>query len=126
MDFGYRWQNSQVIIHRDSVVKDEKGIVDQQGNTWTEWSRHVLKELERLNYNYEIISKEIQFIRPDRERMEEIKMWKSAFEREISVAELKTIRLDLQSIKTFKTQAVTIWAVVQIIMGILQFYMTRH
>lgn len=99
---------------------------DKARDTWKEWSKHVLKELERLNYNYENISKEMQSLRPDKERMEEIKSWKNAFEREISVSELKEIKKDLQALKTFKTQAVTIWAVVQIIAGVLSFYLNRH
>lgn len=37
-------------------------MVDDDKNTWNEWSRHVLSELERLNGNCEDISKEMQNI----------------------------------------------------------------
>lgn len=35
------------------------------GNGWNEWSRYVLKELERLNHCYESIIKELVIIKSE-------------------------------------------------------------
>ena len=51
-------------------------------NTWTQWSQHVLKELERLNENYESLRDVNQGIKEDigklgtlREDVAELKQW---------------------------------------------------
>jgi hypothetical protein len=36
---------------------------NQNQNGWNEWSRHVLKELERLNTNYENLQEEISLVK---------------------------------------------------------------
>ena len=75
-------------------------------NGWNEWSKHVLKELERLNQNYESLNNKIDGIRTDVHEeisdvrnditklktivytVDEIKKWKSSYE---DVAALKSI-----------------------------------
>lgn len=76
-----------------------------KSNGWNEWSKHVLKELERLNSNYENLGEKIDSIKGDvREEisdiktdltkvkamghtLDEIKVWKKSYE---DAAVLKT------------------------------------
>lgn len=42
------------------TAPENQPMSDLNGNGWNEWSRHVLKELERLNDSYERISGDVQ------------------------------------------------------------------
>jgi predicted nuclease with TOPRIM domain len=124
-------------------------------NGWTEWSKHVLKELERLNANYENLNNKIDSIKTDvheeiasvkneitkvkamQYSLDELKAWKKTYEDEAVLKTLKELKawkgdideitsasqLDnyiviIKELQTFKTQAITIFLVVQAIMGI--------
>jgi DNA repair ATPase RecN len=124
-------------------------------NGWGEWSKHVLKELERLNTNYENLTKKIDGLRDDvyeeivdvkndmakvktmEYSINELKSWKKNYESEavlkvvrelkdwkgdvdevVSPTQLKNYLSQLQDLQTFKTQAITIFLVVQSLMGI--------
>ena len=127
----------------------------ESNNGWNEWSKHVLKELERLNSNYESLNTKIDSIKSDvheeisgiknditkvkamQYTLDEMKTWKKTYEDEAvlkSVKELKgwkhevdeiasptqlkeTVK-DVSDLKTFKTQAITIFLVVQTLFGI--------
>ena len=72
----------------------------QERNSWPEWSKHVLKELERLNTNYENLNNKIDSIRTDvheeiadirnditkikamQYSLDELKAWKKTYENE--------------------------------------------
>lgn len=124
-------------------------------NGWTEWSKHILKELERLNTNYENLNTKIDSIKSDvheeiaglkneitkvkamQYSIDELKAWKKNYEDEAvlkTIKELKTwkgvidevtsaTQLDqyiiaIKDLQTFKTQAITIFLVVQALVGI--------
>jgi hypothetical protein len=124
-------------------------------NGWAEWSKHVLKELERLNTNYENLNTKIDSIKSDvheeiaglkneitkvkamQYNLDEIKAWKKTYEDEAvlkTIKELKTWKGDIDEVtsatqldnyltivkdlQTFKTQAITIFLVVQALVGI--------
>jgi archaellum component FlaC len=95
-------------------------------NGWNEWSRHVLKELERLNDNYEDIKTEISDIKEDigkvkalQYSLNEIRDWKKSVDDVASPSQLKDLRDEVARLKTFKTVSTTVWAVIQILMGFL-------
>jgi predicted nuclease with TOPRIM domain len=127
-----------------------------EANGWAEWSKHVLKELERLNANYENLNNKIDSIKTDvheeiagvkneitkikamQYSLDELKAWKRTYEDEAVLKTLKELKawkgdidqvtsatqLDnyievIKELQTFKTQAITIFLVVQAIMGIV-------
>ncbi len=87
--------------------------MDDGQNTWQEWSKHVLKELERLNHSYERMTCEIQLIREDKQVIAELKAWKNIVQEEMSVHDFAKLKQDVEKLKSFKTTAVTVWLVVQ-------------
>lgn len=127
----------------------------KERNSWPEWSKHVLKELERLNTNYENLNNKIDSLRTDvheeiaeirnditkikamQYSLDELKAWKKTYEDEavlkilkelnewkedvdevVSPTQLKTYISSIQELQTFKTQAITIFLVVQTLVGI--------
>ncbi len=136
------------MIHLEMADQNER-------NGWTEWSKHVLKELERLNTNYENLTNKIDSLRSDvheeiaeikneitkvkamQYSLDELKSWKKTYEDEavlkilrelknwkgdvdevVSPTQLKAYINNMQDLQTFKTQAITIFLVVQAMMGI--------
>ena len=100
-------------------------------NGWNEWSRHVLKELERLNENYEgirIVNEEIKTelanVSSALDDVEDLKSWRSRIDDVFSPPQLKELSEEVQRLNTFKTAAITTWAVVQtitiIVIGLLE------
>lgn len=94
-------------------------------NGWNEYSKLVIAELERLNeginsLNSEIqdLKKEITEIKVKEDNVRELKSWKSSLDEVTSPTQLKDIIKDVADLKTFKTQAVTVWLVVQVLFGI--------
>ena len=127
----------------------------EERNSWPEWSKHVLKELERLNTNYENLNNKIDSLRTDvheeiaeirnditkikamQYSLDELKAWKKTYEDEavlkilkelkdwkedvdevVSPTQLKAYISSIQELQTFKTQAITIFLVVQTLVGI--------
>lgn len=95
-------------------------------NTWGEYSRLVITELERLNDGITKLNSEIQDLKREiaelkikEDNVKEIKRWKDSIDEVTSPTQLKELVRDVSDLKTFKTQAVTVWLVVQIIFGIL-------
>jgi predicted nuclease with TOPRIM domain len=95
-------------------------------NTWNEYSRLVIAELERLNdgitkLNDEIqdLKREIAQLKVKEDNVKELKRWKDSIDEVTSPSQLKDTIKDVGDLKTFKTQAITVWAVVQIMFGIL-------
>jgi biotin synthase-related radical SAM superfamily protein len=95
-------------------------------NTWTQWSQHVLKELERLNENYESLRDVNQGIKEDigklgtlREDVAELKQWQKQRDTNISLAQVKQMVEDVNGLLKFKTVAITVWIGVQFLTGII-------
>mgnify|MGYP007047478649 CR=1 FL=1 len=89
-------------------------------NGWNEYSKLVIAELERLNSGIIDINVEIQEIKRDistlkikEDNVKEIKKWKDSIDEVTSPTQLKENLTELTKLKTFKTQAITIWIVVQ-------------
>jgi ribosomal protein L29 len=95
-------------------------------NTWGEYSRLVIAELERLNdgiskLNVEIqdLKREIVELKAKEDNVKELKKWKDSVDEVTSPSQLKDVIKDVAELKTFKTQAVTVWVVVQILFGVV-------
>lgn len=97
-----------------------------QGESWEIWSKHVLKELERLNANYESIKAELADMREEIAEIKattsvigELKQWKKDIDDVASPSQIRTMREEIDKLKTFKTISTTAWAIVQIVFGII-------
>lgn len=105
-------------------------MTDPAVSTWSEWSRHVLKELERLNTNYQNLTSEIQNLKNkdqaililDKE-LTALKHWQDDVTEVASVTDLKDALLKLDSLNSFKIQAVTVWAMVQLAFGVVTWFL---
>ena len=94
-------------------------------NGWNEYSKLVINELERLNegitnLNSQIIElrNEIGQLKGKEEAVKELKSWKQAVDEVASPTQLKELSTKVSELKTFKTQAVTIFLIVQGLVGI--------
>jgi hypothetical protein len=93
-------------------------------NGWNEYSRLVISELERLNDGISKLDLEIQYVKREiaelkvkEDAVKELKKWKDSIDEVTSPTQLKDTIKEVADLKTFKTQAITVWLVVQIIFG---------
>jgi len=96
---------------------------DQNG--WNEYSRLVLKELETLTDGIDTLNQEIQKVKQEivkiqvrEDKVDELRLWKEKIDEIASPSQLSNVINEVEELKTFKTKAVTIFAVVQFIMAI--------
>jgi TolA-binding protein len=99
--------------------------MENEKNTWNEYSRLVIAELERLNDGINKLNGEIQDLKREiaelkikEDNVKELKRWKDSIDDVVSPSQLRDVVKDVSDLKTFKTQAITVWIVVQIIFGI--------
>lgn len=104
------------------IQKNEHGIPQ---NGWNEYSKLVLNELERLNENDEKIQSILSEINQKLSKIDSlekdiqnISKWKRYMDDVASPNTLKDMKKDVSELKTFKTVATTVWAVVQIAFGV--------
>ncbi len=97
-------------------------------NGWNEYSRLVLKELETLSDGIEGLKGEIQNVKQEiakmqvrEDKVEELKAWKEKLDDIASPTQLSVLIKEVETLKHFKTKAVTIFAVVQFLMGVILF-----
>jgi TolA-binding protein len=95
-------------------------------NNWNEYSRLVIAELERLNDGITKLTDEIQYLKGEiaelkikEDNVKDLKRWKDSIDEVTSPSQLKETVKDVSELKTFKTQAITVWVVVQIVFGIV-------
>lgn len=102
-------------------------------NGWNEYSKLVIAELERLNDGINKLNTEIQDLKREiaemkvkEDNVKELKKWKDSMDEVTSPTQLKDVIKDVSDLKTFKTQAVTVWVVVQvaftILLGLLKYF----
>jgi len=91
-----------------------------QDNGWSEYSRLVLKELETLASSIQALNTEIQELKQEitrmrerEDRVDELRSWKEKVDEVVSPSQLKSAIKEIESLKLFKTKAVTVFAVVQ-------------
>ena len=97
---------------------------------WETYSKLVIQQLETLNKGIEgmraelqLVKEQITKIKAKEDRLEEIKTWKDKVDEVISPTQMKYALKELENLRTFKTKAVTIFAVVQFAMGAVLFAM---
>ena len=100
-------------------------LASHASNGLNEWRKHVLKELERLNENYEALIKEITHTKAEvleiklvEKSVKDIEDWKKHVDDVVSPTQLKDLKLDIENLKIFKIKAVTVIAILQLIMGL--------
>jgi len=97
---------------------------------WETYSKLVLQQLETLNAGIESMRGELQLVKEQitkikakEDRLEELKAWKDKIDEVVSPSQMKYAMRELENLRTFKTKAVTIFAVVQFAMGAIIFAM---
>ena len=92
---------------------------------WETYSKLVIQQLETLNVGIENMRKELQDVKEQitkikakEDRLEELKVWKDKIDEVASPSQIKYAMRELENLKTFKTKAVTIFAVVQFAMAV--------
>ena len=96
-------------------------------NTATVWNM-VLKQLSDLNASMNELRQEIHELKAElaelrgkEAKVDEVKEWKNKIDDVCSPSQLKDMRSEVEDLKLFKVQAITVFAVVQFIMGALLF-----
>ena len=96
---------------------------DQNG--WGESSKLVLKELETLGEGMTALRKELEGVKGEltalkarEDKVVELIQWKQRVDDVVSPIQLKELQEAVDDLKLFKTKAVTIFLVVQSIVGI--------
>jgi len=108
-------------------------LVKGEQNGWNEYSKLVIAELERLNDGITNLNTEIQDLKREIAELKiredfakELWAWKKAVDEVVSPTQLKSTVRDVADLKTFRTQAITVWAVAQLItaaiISFLNFY----
>ena len=103
-------------------------------NGWGEYSRLVLKELETLAKGIEglkiqigDLKSEIAELKAKEDKVKELSSWKERIDEVASPTQLKEMQEMVKAHELFKTKAITMFAVVQImmagLMAILKFFM---
>jgi|TARA_R110002012_G_scaffold193713_1_gene361398 predicted nuclease with TOPRIM domain len=93
-------------------------------NGWSEYSKLVLKELSSLATNIESLNNEIQELKQEiarmrerEDRVEELRNWKDKIDEVVSPSQLQAAIKEIDTLKEFKTKSITIFMVVQFLMG---------
>jgi Tfp pilus assembly protein PilO len=100
--------------------------MDPAQNSWSEYSRLVLKELETLaiginSLRHEVadLKQEIAELRLKEDKVKELREWKDRVDDVASPSQLREKLKQIDELSTFKTKAVTIFAVVQFVMALI-------
>jgi Tfp pilus assembly protein PilN len=93
---------------------------DDRQNGWNEYSRLVLNQLETLADSIDSLRTELQEMKQEiakmqvrEDKVEDLRQWKDRIDDVVSPTQLREIISSLEELKTFKTKAITIFAVVQ-------------
>jgi len=103
-------------------------VPNDQG--WETYSKLVLQQLESLGKGIEALREELQDVKEQltelkakEDRVQELRAWKEKMDDVISPSQMKYALKELENLKTFKTKAVTIFAVIQFGMAAVLFAM---
>ena len=93
-------------------------------NGWDTYSKLVLQQLETLASGIEALRSELQHVKDQltelkakEDRVQDLKTWKEKMDDVASPPQLREAMSDIEELKTFKTKAVTMFMVVQSVMG---------
>jgi predicted nuclease with TOPRIM domain len=97
---------------------------------WNEYSRLVLKELESLANSIDSLKDELHNVKQELAKMREredkvdqLRAWKARIDDVVSPTQLKEVVSQIDDYKTFKAKAITIFMVVQFMMGLAMWAM---
>lgn len=103
-----------------------------ENNTWAEYSKLVLKELENLNKGISLleteignVKSEILLLKEKIEKFQKIEEWKEKISEVVSPQQMKNLILEIDKLKEFKIKAVTIFFIIQAIFAIIFTYLNR-
>ena len=95
-------------------------------NGWNEYSRLVLEQLETLTIGIEGVRndmgemrQELAIMKAKEDKVTELRAWKEKIDEVISPSQLKNLIDEIHSLREFKTKSVTVFMVVQAVMGAL-------
>jgi hypothetical protein len=104
-------------------------MMPNDDNGWGEYSKLVLKELEtlaqgikELNDSMNDMKREITELRAREDKVHELVKWKERVDEVTSATQLKEMQESVDELKSFKTQAITVFAVVQFGMAAILFF----
>ena len=108
-------------------------MTGKNDNGWGEYSRMVLKELETLARGIDSLRLELQGVKQEltelkakEDKVKELSAWKERIDEVSSPTQLKEMQEMVKKHELFKTKAITMFAVVQIMMAglvtILKFF----
>tara|TARA_R110000824_G_C14821048_1_gene636725 strand:+ start:86 stop:409 length:324 start_codon:yes stop_codon:yes gene_type:complete len=93
-------------------------------NGWNEYSRLVLEQLETLTIGIEGVRndmgemrQELAIMKAKEDKVVELRVWKEKIDDVISPTQLKNLIDEVHSLREFKTKSVTIFMVVQTMVG---------
>lgn len=91
---------------------------------WDTYSKLVLQQLETLSGGIEALRAELQLVQTQltelkakEDRVQDLKAWKEKMDDVASPPQLKDAINDIEDLKTFKTKAITMFMVIQGMMG---------
>lgn len=100
-------------------------IVMSNNNGWETYSKLVLQQLETLSGGIEALRNELQMVQTQltelkakEDRVQDLKAWKEKMDDVASPPQLRETIQEVEDLKIFKTKAVTMFMVVQGIMGL--------
>jgi Tfp pilus assembly protein PilO len=95
-----------------------------EGESWDQYSRLVLQQLETLANGIEGLRSELQDVKSQltelkakEDRVQDLKDWKEKIDEVASPSQLQNALQEIEDLKIFKTKAVTIFTVVQFFMA---------
>jgi predicted nuclease with TOPRIM domain len=98
-------------------------------DSWGEYSKLVLKELEtlaagikELNESLNDMKREMADIKEKSNKLQEVIEWKGRIDEVASPTQLKELRAEVDALNTFKITSVAIFTFVQFLMGFILFY----
>ena len=96
--------------------------MSENQNGWNEYSKLVLNELEKLNDSIASLQREMQDVKKEltelrakEDKVVELRAWKKDMDEVVSPTQLKEYVKDINELKSFKTVAITVWAIIQFI-----------
>lgn len=99
-------------------------MAGESQNGWNEYSKLVLKELQTLSTEIDNLSGQISDVKREliemrgrEDRVEQLVKWKEKVDEVATPTQLKELSSQLEDLKKFKIQSVTIFAVIQFIMA---------
>lgn len=94
--------------------------MSDEAKGWDNYSRLVLQQLENLSTNinsmreeFHDVKEQIASLKANEDKIVELKEWKARIDEVVSPTQLKYILRDIESLKMFKTKAITAFALAQ-------------